>query len=224
MAGLFGGFKLPPLPGPISGYGGGTFNMDGTQATPVDTQPFIPTGDFGPRPAGIDQAAAYTGPAKKGGLFGSKFNEPGGWGEKLALIGSVLTQDGGNNPNVQGIMLRRQMEAAAQRAQAQRQAELQNQMALYDYKRANPEPANDSFTRALKAAGIQPGTPEYVALARKRAEMLTNPVQLVPDGFGGVQPVRVYGEDGEQEAPPTAPVGRLIPYNGGPGSSGGMFP
>lgn len=28
--------NLPALPGPISGFGGGTFNMDGSQATPVD--------------------------------------------------------------------------------------------------------------------------------------------------------------------------------------------
>lgn len=29
---------MPGLPGPISGYGGGTFNMDGTMATPVSAQ------------------------------------------------------------------------------------------------------------------------------------------------------------------------------------------
>lgn len=30
------GGNMSPLPGPISGYGGGTFNMDGTQVTPVN--------------------------------------------------------------------------------------------------------------------------------------------------------------------------------------------
>jgi len=61
------------------------------------------------------------------------------------------------------------------------------------------KPSEDSFLRALDAAGIKEGTPEYVALARKRAEMLTNPVQLVSDGMGGQVAVR----------PNSAPVGSL---------------
>lgn len=32
-----GGYNLPGMPGVIGGYGGGTFNMDGAQATPVNT-------------------------------------------------------------------------------------------------------------------------------------------------------------------------------------------
>lgn len=216
--GLFGGMKLPPMPGPISGYGGGTFNMDGAQVTPVDTQPFIPTGDFGPRPAGIDEAAAYTGPAKKGGLFGSGVK----WQQIAGILGDTLMNaNGGGMPYTQMQMQRSQQDNLLKRMQAQRQAELQDQMALYDYKRANPEPVEDSFTRALSAAGIQRGSKEWQDMARKRAKMLTNPVQLVPDGYGGVRPVQPYGED---DAPPTEPVGELRPYNGGPGSSGGGFP
>lgn len=44
------------MPGPISGYGGGTFNMDGTQATPQ-----APAGMFGARKkrSGLRQAAGY---------------------------------------------------------------------------------------------------------------------------------------------------------------------
>lgn len=40
--------NVPPMPGMIPGYGGGTFNMDGTQATPPDRdayeQPLAPDG------------------------------------------------------------------------------------------------------------------------------------------------------------------------------------
>lgn len=38
--GLFGRSKMmPDMPGVVSGFGGGTFNMDGTQATPVTSMP-----------------------------------------------------------------------------------------------------------------------------------------------------------------------------------------
>ena len=157
-------------------------------------------------------------PTRRGGLFGSGLH----WNDVAGIVGDALLSANGSQPiYAANLMQQRQQDNLLKRMQAQRQAELQDQMALYDYKRANPEPADDSFTRALAAAGIQRGTPEYMAMARKRAEMLTNPVQLVPDGFGGVNPVRPYGED---DAPPAAPVGKLLPYNGGPGSSGGSFP
>ena len=44
--GLFGKTRAPlvGMPAPISGYGGGTWNMDGTLATPVDAGMFEPTG------------------------------------------------------------------------------------------------------------------------------------------------------------------------------------
>lgn len=81
---------------------------------------------------------------------------------------------------------------------------------------------DDSFTRALAAANILPGSPEYIELARKRAEMLVNPVQLVPDGFGGMTPVR------PQSMPSGPPIGSVIPdprkAGGGVGNGVGGFP
>ena len=218
MGGLFGGMKLPAMPGVISGYGGGTWNMDGTQATPMDRVDGVPMGDFGPRPDGIDKAAAYTGPVKKGGLFGSGIK----WHQILgALSDGVLAANGQGMPYASMITQQRQQDNQLKRLAAQQQAELQQQMALYDYKRANPMPQNDSFTRAMKQAGYVEGTPEWQALAKKRAEMMTNPVQLVQDGFGGVQPYRPY-DDGDV---PEGPVGPLTPYNGGPmPSASGGFP
>lgn len=41
------GEAQPRMPGPISGFGGGTFNMDGSQATPVDA---VPMGSQMPAP------------------------------------------------------------------------------------------------------------------------------------------------------------------------------
>lgn len=208
--GLFGTFKQPVMPGLITGFGGGTFNSDGTQVT----------GGFGDRPTGIEEAAAYTGPAKKGGIFGSgvKFSQIAG-----ALGDALLAVNG--NPSMPYTMIqqqRRSQENALKRQALESQQELQRQIALYDYKRKNPDPGDDSFTRALAAAGIMPGTPRYQELAARRAEMLTNPVQLIQDGYGGVTPYRPYG--GGNEAPPTAPVGKLRPLGGPAGNGGAMFP
>lgn len=207
--GLFGTFKQPMLPGLITGFGGGTFNSDGTQVT----------GGFGNRPAGIEEAAAYTGPAKKGGIFGSGVK----WQQIAGILGdSLLAANGQGMPYTQNMLQQRQQENLLKRQALEQQQELARQIQLYDYKRNNPYPGDDSFTRALAAAGIMPGTPRYQELAARRAEMLTNPVQLIQDGYGGVTPYRPYG--GGNEAPPTAPVGKLRPLGGPAGNGGGMFP
>lgn len=218
--GLFGTFKQPMMPGLISGYGGGTFNMDGTQATPV-MSPIIPTGDFGPRPAGIEEAAAYVPPVRKGGVFGSGIK----WQQIAGALADGLFAANGNEsmPYTMIQQQRRSQENLLKRQALENQQELQRQIALYDYKRQNPDPGDDSFTRALAAANIMPGTPEYMQMARKRAEMLTNPVQLVSDGMGGFAAVRPNSMGGN-EAPPTAPVGKLRPLGGPAGNGGGMFP
>lgn len=76
-------------------------------------------------------------PAKPG------FNEPGGWGEKLAMIGSVLTGDGGNSVALAPYMLRRQQELASQRAQQQRAQEWEDWQRKQEWERANPKPVNN---------------------------------------------------------------------------------
>lgn len=42
---------LPPLPGPVSGYGGGTFDLDGRQVTPVNTTVMDAPAPMQPAPA-----------------------------------------------------------------------------------------------------------------------------------------------------------------------------
>lgn len=71
--GLFGGQMT--LPGPIGGYGGGTWNVDGTQATPVQHH----------------YAQEDAAPQRKGGVFGSGVP----WGDALYALGGALAGDGG---------------------------------------------------------------------------------------------------------------------------------
>lgn len=73
--GLFGG----GLPGPIGGFGGGTWNVDGTQAMPVERHGYAQSGEA---------------PQRKAGFFGQ-----GGPGRAIAgTIGDVLLQRGGMQP------------------------------------------------------------------------------------------------------------------------------
>jgi len=55
---------MPPMPGMISGYGGGTFNMDGTQVTPVDRGVMSPE-ESGAAPM---TAAPARQPTRRGGV------------------------------------------------------------------------------------------------------------------------------------------------------------
>lgn len=89
--------------------------------------------------------------------------------------------------------------------------------------RANPKPqAPSEFDRSLKGAGIDPASPEGVALYRQRANTMATPTpQFVPDGVGGGQ--WVVPPTGGPAAPalPAAPVGKLTPITGGTGSNAG---
>lgn len=109
----------------------------------------------------------------------------------LGAIGDGLAVYGGAQPTYMPTMLALQDKIDEERKW---QAQLQQQAELARIKAADP--GEDSFTRAMDAAGIPRGSQEYIAMARKRAEMLTNPVQLVDDGYGGKIAVRPNaGED-----------------------------
>jgi len=83
----------------------------------------------------VDVMQPQMKPAKPG------FNDVGGWGEKLAMIGSVLTGDGGNSVALAPYMLRRQQELASQRAQQQRSQEWEDWQRKQEWERANPKPS-----------------------------------------------------------------------------------
>jgi hypothetical protein len=180
-------------------FGGGVPGISDQLPT---TPPYIP-----PQPA-MDQPAQA---APKKGV---------NW---LHVALDALAGAGGNEGGFTKVARENKMfERQQQLAKQNRQNDWQDFQRQYDYKAAHPAPSDDSFTRALEAAGIMPGTPEYMAMARKRADMLTNPVQLVTDAMGGYKAVRPNSLD---EAPPTAPVGPLTPYNGGQtGAPSGPFP
>lgn len=138
------------------------------------------------------------------------------WASAVGLIGDALQQAGGGKATYAPLLIQQRQQVYADRKQQQqqyleyqRQAALATQQqaaarALEEYKLTHKAPTEDSFTRALAAAGIQPGSQEYINLARKRAEMLTNPVQLVSDGLGGYTAVR------PQSQATTAPTGPAV--------------
>jgi len=204
----------------ITGYGGGTFNMDGTQATQPDRQSFVPTGDFGPRPQGIEQAAAYAGPPKKGGLFGS--------GVKLqdvlgVLSDGVLNAYGGGMPYASMLSKQHDQQRALQAAEQNRQRDLQDQIGLYDYKRTNPMPINNDTANdyAFRASHLgQTAADDWL-------KSQGDPVVTVPLG-----PNRVYsgprsglgqalsGMSGGGNLDATATVEDGYQYTPGPGGRG----
>lgn len=63
---------LPTLPGPVSGYGGGTFDLDGRQVTPVDTTVMDAPAPMQPTPASQIQPRGLFG--RRGGPLAT--NDP----------------------------------------------------------------------------------------------------------------------------------------------------
>lgn len=93
------------------------------------------------------------------------------------------------------------------------------------YERANP--AMSEFERALEASGVARGTPQWVEAMVKRRDNFLDPMTSVPLPGGqvylgprsGLSAVMGGGDPasgGGGMAPPTAPVGKLTPIDGGP--------
>lgn len=205
--GLFGAI---PMPGIISGYGGGTWNMDGTQATPADRGGFeVPT-NGGPS---LPEAAPT--PKKGGGFFGE-----GGFGRYLAgSIGDVLMQANGFEPTFAPTMaLRRQMELQQQRAQQQRQAEWDDWVKKQEYEAAHPRPVNNDTINDFN--WFKTLSPQDRALYGQM-----KPQYITADNGDGTKTIIPVtpGMFGGQPSIPTAPVGKLKPLGGTAGNSGGGF-
>ena len=188
--GLFGkkpyGMAEMPMPGAISGFGGGTFNMDGTQATPMQQEI-----TYTPKAQAIMSGEAPM-PAKKGG----------GW--KDILLGALGgAADGaatffGGQPliaqqrQLQQIMAQRQ--ADDQRRRSLDMADFREQLAIrQQFER--PEPAKPGSFEWYQTA-----TPEQRALYDQYNPVTVatgqGPVAVPRSSFGGV---------------PSAPVGKLTP-------------
>lgn len=125
----------------------------------------------------------------------SAFGQGGKAWQILGVLGDAMQTWGGGHGTYVPAMLDLQQQTAAEK----RQLEMYNRKredGWTDFRREHqwqldhPKPTEDAFTRAMAEAGIQPGTPEYIKLAKQRAQMLTQPVQLVPDGMGGMALIR----------------------------------
>jgi hypothetical protein len=167
-----------PILGPVSGFGGGTFDMDGTATTPVANlaQPITPI------------AAPQDDP--KRWLEGGKFGWRDGVGLALGAVGDALTQRPVTTSLVHGAF---QQNRALKQQEQQRQAGLSDWLWKEQYKRNNPEPAAPTALQRNYEflSGMDPELGEqYLANS-------ANPIQGVPvtnpDGSKGIMFVRPGG-------------------------------
>lgn len=141
----------------------------------------------------------------------------------IGTIGDTLSQIGGGRGNyLPGLQQRQQMAAEQAQYQQRRADDYTDWERKQQYEQAHPKaPTDDTFTRTLTAAGIDPMSPQGKALYAQRAATLAAPApNFVSDGAGGgrwVQPPSpgLMGQGG-----PAAPVGKLTPLGGG-GAVGG---
>lgn len=179
-----------PLPGIIGGFGGGTFNMDGTQVTPpsrnMDSAPPIPISRLGilgqsrggyATPNVDGSAMPFEGvkpsnPQKGGGFF----RKGGPWIDVLGAIGDGLT----GNPLYANTKLRReQMALESAKLQQSRLWDVEDR----NWKASQPEyftsgrdrikldpmtgkaqvvyDGPEDFDEYAQAFGLEPGTDEY---------------------------------------------------------------
>lgn len=203
---------LPPMPGVISGYGGGTFNMDGTQATPVNRGGFDVPIDGGPP---MPEAAAEQAP-KSGGFFGQ-----GGVGRGIAgSIGDYLQQANGFEPTFAPAMAqRRQMEFLQKRQEQSRETDWADYVRKQEYERANPAPTQPHYweTNDGSLGSIGPdGKPQVIYKdPTPKVEWVT---AQNPDGTKTLIPMPQGGG-----AAPTKPVGKLRPIGGPTAPQSGGF-
>jgi len=144
----------------------------------------------------------------------------------IGTIGDTLSQIGGGRGNyLPGLQARQQMAAEQATYQQRRADDYTDWERKQQYAAANPGPAkDDTFTSTLRAAGIDPASPQGMALYRQRAATLAAPApNFVSDGAGGgrwVQPPAM----GLGGGAPTAPIGKLTPLGAGGATPQGARP
>lgn len=152
------------MPGPISGFGGGTFNMDGSQATPVDhVQDMQPQSPLG---GSMRQPFDYSAAAKA--LAGDR-KDPKAWQYALAAVGDALIQNSGGSPYAMRYLV------GQRDANASRQLEAAEQIAKWrydDWARQNEADlrASNPFTIGRERIAYDPATGDANVLYRGRQD------------------------------------------------------
>jgi hypothetical protein len=169
-----------------------------------------------------DRSAPGTGPVQRDAVIPT-YKKPS-TGQLIAgSIGDALQNwSGGRGTFLPGLQQQRAAAIEAQQYQQRRTDEYTDWERKEQYKSAHPSaPADDTFTRALVAGGIDPASPQAKALYLQRAQTLASPApNFVSDGAGGGRWVTPPSMGMGAGAPPQAPVGKLTPLGGGAPSQG----
>ena len=156
-------------------------------------------------------------PIHGGGMFG------GGGGWQNALMAALAGFNARRNPQLAASMMNNLQEAQRYKRdradkEADRQAAYQQQIDLYNYKLGHPEPPNNDTVNDYNFWKQTLPPDQFQTWLQNRID----PPQLMQvPGVGIVSIPR----QAQPQAAPTAPVGKLTPYNGGPslGGSGGFL-
>lgn len=208
LGGLFGDEPVwNTMPGPISGYGGGTFNMDGTQATSPDYQ----ANNTPPQPQVEGQPEE-----KKGGFLGRFFG--GDFTDRAARAMAFMNDDYMGAAQISRQMRQQMMEKKNQEALNQALAGMNltpEQKALFG---SNPELAGravmDQFKRQNEGPDYgytQDNAGNMWQYDKRTGQFADRPNFVDPNE-------RIYMQDGQMvrvpnqfQREPTAPVGKLTP-------------
>jgi hypothetical protein len=167
-------------------------------------------------PGSLMSAPDVSLPSMQPGMFGG-----GRWQNALmaAAAGFLARRSPQMSSNLMGAIERKQALAQqAALAELNSQRELQRQKDLYTFELQNPKQGDSEFERAAANGGYVPGSPEWRALMKRKADAMANPMVMTPYGpmpYSAVTAPQV----------PTAPVGKITPINGGPTPpASGSFP
>jgi len=179
-------------------------------------------GLFGAPMIGEDRSAPGAGLVQQDAVTPT-YKKPSTANLIIGTLGDTLSQwGGGRGTFLPGLQARQQQAAEAAQYQQQRADQYTDWERKQQYEAAHPTIAkDDTFTRTLSAAGIDPASPQGKALYLQRANTLANPAQFIPDGAGGGQYVRPNPAAG---VGPQAPVGKLTPLGGAPSQGARTFP
>lgn len=104
----------------------------------------------------------------------------------LGVLADALAGAAGRQgPYASMLMQQRQQDQEDQRFDRRQQSELETQKSLYLWKQLHETPAPTEYERALAAAGIMPGSPEYIQHMGKYVQMKESPIWNYTDPATG---------------------------------------